>query len=106
MYLGKADVNTYEKGSSREFLTTNGWGGYGFSTVIGANTRREHGLLVAKKSGEEAFPAVLISKVDETVISKGKKYHLSTNRYTDVIYRMATVTCKNTRPNPFPACFS
>ncbi|HQL02735.1 MAG TPA: glycogen debranching enzyme N-terminal domain-containing protein, partial [Synergistales bacterium] len=86
MYLGKADVNTYEKGSSREFLTTNGWGGYGFSTVIGANTRREHGLLVAKKSGEEAFPAVLISKVDETVISKGKKYHLSTNRYTDVIY--------------------
>lgn len=86
MYLGKADVNTYEKGSSREFLTTNGWGGYGFSTVIGANTRREHGLLVAKKSGEETFPDVLISKVDETVISRGKKYHLSTNRYTDVIY--------------------
>ena len=86
MYLGKADVNTYEKGSSREFLTTNGWGGFGFSTVIGANTRREHGLLVVKKSGEEAFPDVLISKVDETVISKGKKYHLSTNRYTDVIY--------------------
>lgn len=86
MYLGKADVNTYEKGSSREFLTTNGWGGFGFSTVIGANTRREHGLLVIKKGGEEAFPNVLISKVDETVISRGKKYHLSTNRYTDVIY--------------------
>ncbi|NLO56338.1 MAG: amylo-alpha-1,6-glucosidase [Thermovirga sp.] len=86
MYLGKADVNTYEKGSSREFLTTNGWGGFGFSTVIGANTRREHGLLVIKKGGEEAFPDVLISKVDETVISRGKKYHLSTNRYTDVIY--------------------
>ncbi len=46
MYLGKADVNTYEKGSSREYLTTNGWGGFCFSTVIGANTRREHGLLV------------------------------------------------------------
>ncbi len=86
MYLGKADVNTYEKGSSREYLTTNGWGGFCFSTVIGANTRREHGLLVVKKSGEEVYPDVLISKVDETVISKGKKYHLSTNRYTDVIY--------------------
>lgn len=86
MYLGKADVNTYEKGSSREFLTTNGWGGFCFSTVIGANTRREHGLLVVKKSGEEVYPDVLVSKVDETVISKGKKYHLSTNRYTDVIF--------------------
>ncbi|MDO9508182.1 MAG: amylo-alpha-1,6-glucosidase [Thermovirgaceae bacterium] len=86
MYLGKADVNTYQKGSSREFLTSNGWGGFGFSTVIGANTRREHGLLVVKKSGEEVYPDVLISKVDETVVSRGKKYHLSTNRYTDVIY--------------------
>lgn len=86
MYLGKADVNTYEKGSSREFLVSNGWGGFGFSTVIGSNTRREHGLLIVKKSGEEVYPNVLISKVDETVISKGKKYHLSTNRYADVIY--------------------
>ena len=86
MYLGKADVNTYEKGSSREFLVSNGWGGFGFSTVIGANTRREHGLLVVKKSGEEVYPDVLISKIDETVVSRGKKYHLSTNRYTDVIY--------------------
>ncbi len=86
MYLGKADVNTYEKGSSREFLTTNGWGGYGFSTVIGANTRREHGLLVLNKSGKEVYPDVLISKLDETVISRGKKYHLSTNRYTDVVF--------------------
>lgn len=86
MYLGKADVNTYEKGSSREFLVSNGWGGFGFSTVIGSNTRREHGLLVVKTSGEEVYPDVLISKVDETVVSRGKKYHLSTNRYTDVIY--------------------
>lgn len=86
MYLGKADVNTYEKGSSREFLVSNGWGGFGFSTVIGANTRREHGLLVVKKSGNEVYPNVLISKLDETIVSRGKKYHLSTNRYTDVIY--------------------
>ena len=38
MYLGKADVNTYDKGAGREFLVSNGRGSYGFSTVIGANT--------------------------------------------------------------------
>ena len=31
----------------KEWLETNGLGGYASSTIIGANTRRYHGLLVA-----------------------------------------------------------
>ena len=31
----------------REFLLTNGLGGYASSTLLGCNTRRYHGLLVA-----------------------------------------------------------
>ena len=31
----------------REWIITNGIGGYSSSTIIGANTRRYHGLLVA-----------------------------------------------------------
>jgi len=85
MYFGKADVNTFERGSSREFLLSNGKGGYAFSTVIGANTRNEHGLLVV--SGENScVPTVYVSKVEETLFARNKKYQLSTNQYKDTVY--------------------
>ncbi|MDR3280571.1 MAG: amylo-alpha-1,6-glucosidase [Synergistaceae bacterium] len=85
MYLGKADVNTYDKGSEREFLVSNGAGSYGSSTVIGANTRSEHGLLVVRPNDSETH-TVLISKLEETLYAGNKKYQLSTNRYKDLIY--------------------
>ncbi|MDR1965618.1 MAG: amylo-alpha-1,6-glucosidase [Synergistaceae bacterium] len=85
MYLGKADVNTYDKGAAREFLVSSGAGNYGSSTVIGANTRSGHGLLVARAGSLETH-AVLISKLEETLYAHNKKYQLSTNRYKDLIY--------------------
>lgn len=85
MYLGKADVNAYDKGASREFLVSNGRGSYAFSTIIGVNTRKEHGLLVTRPENEIQHQ-VLVGKVEETLYAHGKKYQLSTNRYKDVIY--------------------
>ncbi len=37
----------FESASSREWLETNGIGGFASSTISGANTRRYHGLLTA-----------------------------------------------------------
>lgn len=101
MYLGKADVNTFEKGAGREFLVSNGQGGYGFSTVVGANTRREHGLLVVGKD-RSALPTVLVSKVEETLFARGKKYQLSTNRYKDVVYPDGFRYIQEYEANPLP----
>ena len=36
-----------ENGLDKEWIITNGIGGYSSSTIIGANTRKYHGLLVA-----------------------------------------------------------
>ena len=36
-----------EQAKSREWLETNGIGGFASSTIAGMNTRRYHGLLVA-----------------------------------------------------------
>ena len=36
-----------QDGLKREWLITNGIGGFSSSTIIGANTRRYHGLLIA-----------------------------------------------------------
>ena len=50
---------------SREWLETNGLGGFASSTIIGLNTRRYHGLLVAAtKPPVGRF--VLLSKCEET----------------------------------------
>ena len=102
MYLGKADVNTYDKGAGREFLVSNGLGSYGFSTVIGANTRREHGLLVVRPNGATQH-SVLVSKIEETVYEHKKKYQLSTNRYKDLVYPDGYRYIQEYQGNPFPS---
>lgn len=102
MYLGKADFNTYDKGAGREFLVSNGRGSYGFSSVIGANTRREHGLLVVRPDGETKH-TVLVSKIEETIFSNKKKYQLSTNHYKDLVYPDGYRYLQEYQGNPFPS---
>ncbi|MDR1916146.1 MAG: amylo-alpha-1,6-glucosidase [Synergistaceae bacterium] len=101
MYLGKADVNTYDKGVEREFLVSNGVGGYGSSTVVGANTRSEHGLLVVRPSDSEHH-TVLVSKLEETLYAHNKKYNLSTNRYKDLIYPDGYRYLQEYQATPYP----
>ena len=64
-----------DRPDTREWLTTNGLGGYASGTACGANTRRYHGLLVAalEPPGQRT---VLLSRVDETVIVGGDVYEL------------------------------
>jgi len=67
-----------ENGLKREWLITNGIGGYASSTVIGANTRKYHGILVAPLA-PPARRYVLFSKIDEAVEIEGESYPLYTN---------------------------
>jgi predicted glycogen debranching enzyme len=101
LYLGKADVNTYDKGAEREFLVSNGAGSYGSSTVIGANTRSGHGLLVVRSKESETH-TVLISKLEETLHAGNRKYQLSTNRYKDLIYPDGFRYLQEYQGNPYP----
>jgi len=55
---------TFEAGCSREWLISNGLGGYASSTAIGANTRAYHGLLVASLS-PPTDRTLLLSSLDE-----------------------------------------
>lgn len=62
----------------REWIITNGIGGYASSTVIGANTRRYHGLLIAPLT-PPARRHLILSKLDESIEIDGEKYDLYTN---------------------------
>jgi predicted glycogen debranching enzyme len=65
---------------SREWLVTNGIGGYASGTVAGSQTRRYHGLLIAALQ-----PPVgrmqLVSAIDEIVHYAGVDFSLATHRW-------------------------
>jgi glycogen debranching enzyme len=67
---------------SREWLITNGLGGYAAGTVAGTLTRMQHGLLVAPLRGE-AIPQLLLAKIDEEVVFDQRTYYPGTNEYQD-----------------------
>ncbi len=71
--------------TSREWLETNGLGGFASSTIAGMNTRRYHGLLVAAIR-PPTERAVLLSKLEETLVVDGARYELATNRYPQSIH--------------------
>jgi len=77
--LGKGDWPTFEQGIQREWLVTNGIGGYASSTVICANTRKYHGLLVASLA-PPVRRTLLLSKLDERFEAGGRTYNLSSNK--------------------------
>lgn len=77
MKFTKENINL-ENGLKREWLITNGMGGFASSTIIGANTRRYHGLLIAPLM-PPAQRYLILSKVDESIQIENEKYDLYTN---------------------------
>ena len=59
------DINL-ENGIQKEWIITNGIGGFASSTIIGANTRKYHGLLIAPLT-PPARRYLILSKVDESI---------------------------------------
>lgn len=67
-----------EEGLKKDWIITNGIGGYSSSSIIGANTSKYHGLLVAPLN-PPGNRHLILSKVDESFESGGKSYNLYTN---------------------------
>jgi len=69
----------------REWLETNGRGGFALSTVSGVHRRRYHSLLTV------ALPPpggrwMMLAKVEETLIAGGRRYELGANQYPGVVH--------------------
>jgi len=67
---------------SREWLATNGIGGYAFGTMAGHQTRCYHGLLVAALQ-PPLGRTLLVAKLDETARYGSEEFALFTNRWAD-----------------------
>ncbi len=67
-----------ENGIKKDWIITNGIGGYCSSTILGINTRKYHGLLVAPFT-PPGRRHLILSKVDESFESEGVEYPLYSN---------------------------
>lgn len=86
---------------SREWLETNGIGGFACSTIIGLNTRRYHALLTAATK-PPVGRVVLLSKLEETLVVGDQRFELSANQYQDVVHPNGYQFLDSFRLDPFP----
>ncbi len=83
LQFGREVCSNLKIAESREWLVTNGIGGYASGTISGILTRCYHGLLIAALNPPVAR-TLLLTKLDETVNYNGQLYDLSANRWSDV----------------------
>lgn len=69
-----------------EVLRTNQSGAYHCTTIVGANTRKQHGLLVIPVPEIDDNSHVLLSSLDETVIQHGAPFNLGLHKYSGGVY--------------------
>ena len=91
----------FDAGSSREWLETNGIGGFASGTISGANTRRYHGIFTP--ATEPPLGRItMLSKLEETVTVGGNSYELSANQYPNMVHPQGFRFLRSFRLDPFP----
>jgi predicted glycogen debranching enzyme len=80
--FGREVCGDLASGLRREWLVTNGLGGYASGTLTGINTRRYHGLLVAALA-PPVGRTVLVGALVEWAAYDGRRYPLSTHEWGD-----------------------
>jgi len=78
--LGPQACGALEESSLREWLVTDGLGGYAMGTVAGLRTRRYHGLLVQAAGGPSARMLGLAA-LDPVVVVGDARYRLATDEW-------------------------
>jgi predicted glycogen debranching enzyme len=91
----------YDEASSREWLETNGIGGFASGTISGSNTRRYHGLLTAA-TRPPLGRITTVSKFLETLTVGSETFELSANRFSGKVDSRACKFISEFRLDPFP----
>ncbi len=79
----KSELGNLEYSLTREMLATDRRGGYMSTTIVGCNTRKYHGLIVAPIDDSDR-DYVLLSSLDETIILDGQQFNLALHRFKGV----------------------
>ncbi|UJP66631.1 amylo-alpha-1,6-glucosidase [Mongoliitalea daihaiensis] len=81
IHFDKTQLINLNYSLDREIIRTNRGGCYTSTTIIGCNTRKYHGLLVAPQPQLDEQLHVMLSTVHETVIQRGASFNLGISKY-------------------------
>ncbi len=100
--LSRDALSRFDDAIGKEWLATNGLGGYAASTVLGVNTRKYHGLLVAAlhPPGDRT---VCLAKLDEDVLVGNSVYRLGANEFHNKMYPEGYRFLQDLVVSPFPS---
>ncbi len=99
--FGRNLLGDPEQATKLEWLVTNGLGGFACSTLVGLNTRRYHGILVAARR-PPVERIVMVSRLEETILVGGEEYDLSSCRYRKALHPCGHVWLQEFRRDPIP----
>jgi predicted glycogen debranching enzyme len=99
--LDRAALSNFESSIRKEWLVTNGLGGYASSTVLGINTRKYHGLLIAALHPPRDR-RVFLSKLDEEIVLGDSAYQFGANEFQSVIFPRGFDFLQEFSISPFP----
>jgi predicted glycogen debranching enzyme len=99
--LTQGALSRFDECIRKEWLVTNGLGGYASSTVVGVNTRKYHGLLVAAlhPPGDRT---VCLTKLDEEACVGNNIYPFGANEFQGKIFPQGYLWLKEFSVSPFP----
>lgn len=80
MKVNKTGLCDFSNATSKEYLLTNGLGGFSSASICGCNINKYNALLVASLT-PPINRRVLLSKLDETIYIGNKGYKIYTNQY-------------------------
>jgi predicted glycogen debranching enzyme len=99
--LDREKLSHFQDAIRKEWLVTNGLGGYSSSTVLGINTRKYHGLLVAALHPPRDR-RVLLTKLDEDVTVGNDVYRLGANEFQGGFFPRGYDFLEEFSVSPFP----
>ncbi|WP_292891363.1 amylo-alpha-1,6-glucosidase [Nonlabens sp.] len=79
--ITSSQISNLDYSLKREVLQTNNVGSYCYSTIIGTNTRKYHGLLAVPQPHIDLDQHVLLSTITEEITEDQHHYELGTQKY-------------------------
>jgi predicted glycogen debranching enzyme len=99
--LNREMLSKFEDAIQKEWLVTNGLGGYASSTVLGVNTRKYHGLLIAAVQPPRDR-RVFLTKLDEDIGIDDTVYRLGANEFQTGFFPQGYSFLTEFQVSPFP----
>ena len=97
----KESFSRFDEVIEREWILTNGLGGYSSSTLAGFKTRKYPGVLMAAQN-PPGDRTVCVSKLDEDLFVEGEIFRLGSNEFGDGIFPDGSRFISEFKLNPNP----